>query len=80
MSVLVAAEAGRLASSRRGTVAAFSGERGTGLVEDEGGGCWPFHCVELADGSRTVPVGAPVVFTVRAGVAGTLEATRLVRV
>lgn len=78
--IAAVATAGRLASSRRGTVVAFFSERGTGLVEEDGGSRWPFHCVELADGSRTVPVGAPVVFTVRAGIAGTLEATRLVRV
>lgn len=80
MSAPAAAKAGRLSSSRRGTVVAFSSERGAGFVEEEEGGRWPFHCAELADGSRSVPVGAPVVFTLKAGLGGELEAIRLVRV
>lgn len=68
---------GRLASLRHGRVVAFSPERCTGEVED-GAGRYPFHCVEIADGTRRIAEGTPVVFALRAAHGGTLEAVQLV--
>jgi cold shock CspA family protein len=59
----------------KGTVAAFDEHRGLGEVEGEGGARYPFHCTAIADGSRTVAVGATVEFRVVAGPIGTAEAT-----
>ena len=48
---------------------------GLGTVRDEDGREWPFHCTQIADGSRTIDVGAPVVFEVGPGAPGRWEAT-----
>ena len=37
----------------RGRVRAFDEHRGSGELEDDGGGVYPFHCTRIADGSRT---------------------------
>jgi hypothetical protein len=46
-----------------GTVVEFDGEVGLGVVEAEHGTRFPFHCIEIADGSREIPVGTDVTFT-----------------
>lgn len=38
---------------------------------------WSFHCTAIADGTRTVEVGTPVAFELRAGHLGRIEATRV---
>lgn len=51
-----------------GRVTEFDAARGLGrVVRDDppGEGFW-FHCIEIADGSRTIDVGAAVHFDVRA--------------
>ena len=48
----------------RGTVTVFDEARGLGTVTSVTGTTWPFHCVSLVDGSRTVDVGADVSFVV----------------
>ena len=48
---------------RRGTVTAFDEYVGLGVATGEDGIDYPFHCVEIADGSRTIEVGADVTFT-----------------
>ena len=48
----------------RGTVSAFDEARGLGTVTSGTGTRWPFHCVSIADGTRTVAVGASVSFSV----------------
>jgi cold shock CspA family protein len=46
-------------------VAAFDDAAGLGDIEVADGGRVPFHCVAIADGSRTIAVGTPVRFEVR---------------
>lgn len=64
---------------RTGTVDEFDEALGAGTVR-AGTEAFPFHCTAIADGSRSVPVGATVVFSVVAGRGGTWEATQLVQV
>lgn len=46
----------------RGTVTAFDEHVGLGTVTAADGTEYLFHCVEIADGSRTIPVGTAVAF------------------
>ncbi len=63
---------------RRGEVAAFDEARGLGAVTDSSTGEeFPFHCTAISDGSRTVRVGAPVVFMVAPALLGTIEAVEV---
>lgn len=58
-----------------GVVAEFDEAVGLGVIESSAdGGRYPFHCTQIADGSRSVPVGAPVTFSVVAGRRGVWEA------
>jgi hypothetical protein len=59
-----------------GTVASFDEPRGLGTV-DVGGTSYPFHCTALLDGTRSVEVGTPVTFELRAAGMGRWEATRI---
>lgn len=62
-----------------GTVSTFDEAVGLGEVTDGSDGTrYPFHCIELADGSRTVAVGTAVRFTVFAKL-GRLEAAQVER-
>lgn len=45
-----------------GTVVEFDAVVGLGTVETEAGDRHPFHCIEIADGSREIPMGASVSF------------------
>jgi cold shock CspA family protein len=63
----------------RGRVTAFDEERGYGTVEGEDGRALFFHCTGIADGSRTVAVGADVVYLVVAGAPGRWEAAGIVK-
>jgi CspA family cold shock protein len=45
-----------------GTVIAFDEHVGLGEVESGDGEVYLFHCVEIADGSRTIDIGAVVEF------------------
>lgn len=47
-----------------GKVIAFDEHVGLGEVESDDGAVYLFHCVEIADGSRTIEVGAAVEFDV----------------
>lgn len=58
---------------RSGRVAAFDEAVGLGVVGD-GVGDYPFHCTQIAGGSRTIGVGTEVTFTVVAGRRGRWEA------
>jgi cold shock CspA family protein len=61
---------------RAGVVVSFDPARGMGVVRDEADGFeLPFHCTAIAGGSRRVPEGAAVVYLLRAGPAGALEAS-----
>ena len=66
-----------MAARRDGTVVEFDPRRGTGIVEAADAGRLPFHCTEIADGSRSVTVGAPVRYDVVPGPLGQWEARRL---
>jgi cold shock CspA family protein len=65
------------AALRLGVVSAFDEARGLGTVTDDAGASWPFHCTRIADGTRTVEVGARVAFVVTAGHLGRFEATEV---
>lgn len=43
-------------------MASFDAAVGLGHLVDSAGGSWPFHCVSIRDGSRTIEVGVPVAF------------------
>jgi len=66
-----------MAARRDGTVVEFDARRGMGVVETTEGGRLPFHCTEIADGSRSVTVGAAVRYEVVPGALGQWEARRL---
>jgi cold shock CspA family protein len=46
----------------RGTVTAFDENVGLGEITTDDGSIVPFHCVVIADGSRSIAVGAVVQF------------------
>ena len=60
-----------------GTVIAFDEHAGYGHVRGEDGIERFFHCTAIADGSRTIAVGAPVTFDVVPGHHGRWEASAL---
>lgn len=64
-------------SERRGTVTDFDEARGLGVVTAEDGVTYPFHCTQIADGTRTIDVGAAVRFEVGPGLRGRWEAKAL---
>ena len=51
---------------RTGTVTVFDEAEGLGEIAGDDGRTYPFHCVEIADGNRTIAVGAAVSFDVLA--------------
>jgi cold shock CspA family protein len=60
-----------------GTVTEFDEARGLGEVTAGDGTVHPFHCTQIADGSRTIAVGTLVTFEVVPGLAGRWEAAQL---
>ena len=62
---------------RGGIVSEFDDARGLGAVTEPDGSSWPFHCTAIAGGSRTIPVGTPVYFSLAAGYLGRWEAADL---
>jgi len=64
-------------AERAGTVAEFDEHRGLGVVKGADGTWYPFHCTQIAGGSRTIPVGAAVRFAVRPGGLGRWEAAAI---
>jgi CspA family cold shock protein len=49
-------------TERRGIVAAFDEQSGLGVVATHEGTEYPFHCIEIADGSRAIDLGTEVSF------------------
>jgi cold shock CspA family protein len=47
-----------------GTVTAFDDPRGLGAITADDGRVYPFHCTQIADGTRTIHVGQVVRFEV----------------
>jgi cold shock CspA family protein len=62
---------------RTGFVSAFDEDRGLGVITDADGTDVGFHCTAIADGSRTIDVGAHVSYLTRARHLGRWEATDL---
>lgn len=62
-----------------GIVAEFDEHRGVGLIEGSEGRRLFFHCTGIADGNRSIAVGAEVVFQVVAGHGGHWEATSVTK-
>jgi cold shock CspA family protein len=58
----------------KGKVGSFDADVGLGDVLGEDGRRYPFHCTEIADGSRRIEVGAEVEFVVAPGHRGIREA------
>ncbi|HVA03337.1 MAG TPA: hypothetical protein VMU64_06255 [Acidimicrobiales bacterium] len=52
----------------------FDEPRGLGVVRDDDGRNYPFHCAAIADGTRRIEPGTPVVFSVAAAHRGRHEA------
>ncbi|HEY8216165.1 MAG TPA: hypothetical protein VIH82_03460 [Acidimicrobiia bacterium] len=60
-----------------GTVVEFDSARGLGIVEDAAGDRLGFHCTRIADGTRTVTVGAAVRYVVVPAALGRWEAAAI---
>ncbi len=61
----------------RGVVTQFDGHVGRGVVRGENGNEYGFHCVEIADGTRTIAVRTNVEFELMPGPLGTWEAANI---
>jgi cold shock CspA family protein len=57
-----------------GTVTAFDEHKGYGVITAEDGTPYFLHCTQIADGTRTIEMGAAVAFDVLARL-GRYEAT-----
>ncbi len=62
---------------KRGKVERFDAGAGLGEVRADDGRLYPFHCTQVADGSRHIAVGTEVGFVVVAGHRGAWEARSL---
>lgn len=63
MTVLgVTAQRHSASSSVTGVVVEFDEAAGMGVVKADNGEIWPFHCIEIADGSRSIKRGTRVEF------------------
>lgn len=51
---------------RTGTVSSFDEEVGLGEIAGDDGATYGFHCIEIADGSRSIDVGTAVRFALLA--------------
>ena len=61
-----------------GVVRTFDEGAGLGVIDGADGAAYPFHCIEIADGTRTIDPGTEVSF-VRLGKLGRWEAASIVR-
>jgi cold shock CspA family protein len=61
----------------RGTIAEFDEAKGYGTIRTEDGRDLFFHCTQIADGTRTIPAGAQVIFEIVPGHNGRWEATEV---
>lgn len=65
-------------TTRIGTVKEFDEPVGLGIVVEDDGTEWPFHCTAVADGSRQIEPTTAVTFRLGAARAGRFEAVDLV--
>ena len=49
-------------AGRRGVVPTFDEATGLGVIDGADGTEYPFHCIEIADGTRTIDPGVEVDF------------------
>ncbi|HEX6595454.1 MAG TPA: hypothetical protein VF045_00860 [Acidimicrobiales bacterium] len=63
-----------------GQVEEFDEARGLGVVVTAEGDRYPFHSTAIADGTRTIPVGAKAVFRIVPGSSGRWEAGSVTRI
>jgi len=63
----------------QGRVVEFDEHVGMGAVEGDDGSRLDFHCVAIADGSRSIDVGADVTYDVVPGRLGRYEAWAIKR-
>jgi CspA family cold shock protein len=61
---------------RSGTVSSFDEASGLGEITESDGTVRPFHCVEIADGTRSIAAGTRVDFELLAKL-GRWEAARI---
>lgn len=58
-------------TERTGVVDTFDDLAGVGtVIDDATGATWFLHCTRIADGSRTIDVGTPVLFAAVLGPTG----------
>jgi CspA family cold shock protein len=57
-------------STHEGKVISFDAPRGLGVVVDDEGADFPFHCTAIADGTRTIEPGTRVRFEIAPGLGG----------
>ena len=62
---------------RQGKVHSFDERRGVGEIEGDDRTIFPFHCTEVANGTRRIAPGTPVEFDVVAGLPGRWEAAAI---
>jgi CspA family cold shock protein len=60
-----------------GRVVVFDGHAGLGEIVADDGSRYPFHCTQIADGTRRVEVGIAVEFEIGPGLPGRWEATAI---
>jgi len=65
-------------TGRRAVVNAFDEAAGLGSLTSHDGSGYSFHCIEIADGSRTIEIGTEVSFDVLAKL-GRWEASNIRR-
>ena len=63
----------------RGVVTAFDESAGLGTVTADDGTAYAFQCTQIADGTRTITVGAAVTFAVRPWHRGRYEAVAVTK-
>ena len=64
-------------TQRSGRVVVFDVDRGLGEIEEPDGTRRAFHCTQIADGSRTVAVGATVRYVLVPASLGAWEASEV---
>jgi cold shock CspA family protein len=62
-----------------GRVVAFDAHAGLGEIAADDGTRYPFHCTQIADGTRSIDVGADVTFATMPGPLGRWEASVISR-
>ncbi len=61
----------------KGTVRSFDARRGDGVIESDDGQSYYFHCVSIADGSRSIEPSTRVSARVSVGLLGRDELTEI---